>query len=250
MPRFKLLIEYDGSPFVGWQRQANGVSVQGELERAFQAFTGVFAPVSGAGRTDAGVHASGQVAHVDLQRAWVPDKLRAALNFHLRPSPIAVLDVEPVRDGFDARFSAVQRHYIYTILNRRAPAAITRNAVWHVARRLDVEAMHEAAQALVGKHDFTTFRASECQANSPVRTMERLAVVRRGDLVEIQASARSFLHHQMRSITGSLEHVGAGKWRVEDLRAALVSKDRARCGTVAPPQGLCLVRVDYEKRDG
>ncbi|MDB5571232.1 MAG: tRNA pseudouridine(38-40) synthase TruA [Hyphomicrobiales bacterium] len=245
MPRFKLTIEYDGGPFVGWQRQANGVSVQGELERAVLACTGSPALVAGAGRTDAGVHATGQVAHIDLERAWDPDKLRGALNFHLRPSPIAVLEIDRAADDFDARFSAVQRHYVYAILNRRAPAALTRNAVWHVARRLDADAMHAAAQALIGKHDFTTFRASECQAASPVRTMEKLAVVRTGDLVEIHASARSFLHHQMRSITGSLEHVGSGKWRAEDLRAALASRDRARCGTVAPPQGLRLVRVDY-----
>lgn len=245
MPRYKLLIEYDGSPYVGWQRQANGASVQAALESAVQAFAGEFATVNGAGRTDAGVHATGQVAHIDLTRDWRTDVVRDAMNAHLKPRPVAVLAVERVAEDFDARFSAVKRHYVYRILNRRAPAALQQNHVWHVARALDAEAMHEAAQILVGRHDFSTFRASECQANSPIRTMERLEVVRTGDLIEIFASARSFLHHQVRSITGSLEHVGSGKWRADDLRAALEARDRARCGMVAPPQGLFLIRVDY-----
>lgn len=245
MPRYKLLIEYDGSPFVGWQRQANGQSVQQALEFALQRFASESAIIVGAGRTDAGVHASGQVAHVDLGYNWRCDEIRDAMNFHLRPHPISVLRVEAVSDDFQARFSAIRRHYIYRILNRRAPGALQRNCVWHIARALNADAMHEAAQRLLGYHDFSTFRASECQANSPLRTLERLDVVRSGDIIEIHASARSFLHHQVRSMAGSLEHVGSGKWRVEDLAAALEAKDRRRCGTVAPPTGLCLTQVDY-----
>jgi tRNA pseudouridine38-40 synthase len=245
MPRYKLLIEYDGAPFVGWQRQTNGLSVQEALETSLQRFVGEAPVVNGAGRTDAGVHASGQVAHIDLAQEWRTDEIRDAMNFHLRPHPVAVLRVEPVSDEFQARFSAIRRHYIYRILNRRAPAALDRHTVWHIARALDARKMHEAAQLLLGQHDFSTFRASECQANSPIRTLERLDVVRTGDLIEIHASARSFLHHQVRSIAGSLEHVGSGKWSVDDLVAALEAKDRRRCGTVAPPTGLCLTQVDY-----
>jgi len=246
MPRFALIIEYDGAPFVGWQRQANGVSVQQRLEEAAAAINGgARAIVHGAGRTDAGVHALGQVAHVDLARDWREDCLRAALNAHLRPDPIAVLSARRVMETFEARFSAIRRHYRYVIDNRRAPLALAAGRAWHVKRPLDAQAMHEAAQALVGRHDFTTFRASECQANSPVRTLERLDVRRDGDRIEIETSARTFLHNQVRSIAGSLEHVGSGKWRAEDLVAALQAKDRARCGQVAPPHGLYLVAVDY-----
>lgn len=245
MPRYKLTIEYDGSPFVGWQRQANGLSVQQALETAIQAFASEFAVVHGAGRTDAGVHASGQVAHIDLSREWRADKIRDAMNYHLRPHPVAVLRAEPVAADFEARFSAIRRHYVYRILNRRAPGALQRNIVWHVARDLDAQRMHAAAQQLVGRHDFTTFRAAECQAASPVRTLERLDVTRNGDMIEIYASARSFLHHQVRSMAGSLEHVGSGKWSVADLAEALRACDRRRCGMVAPPTGLCLTQVDY-----
>lgn len=245
MPRYKLTIEYDGAPFVGWQRQINGLSVQEVLETAVAAFASERATVHGAGRTDAGVHASGQVAHLDLSRDWRCDTVRDAMNAHMRPHPVAVVAVETAAEDFEARFSATRRHYVYRILNRRAPAAIERNRVWHVARRLDAAAMHEAAQLLVGRHDFSTFRAAECQANSPVRTLDRLDVVREGEMIEIHASALSFLHHQVRSFAGSLEHVGSGKWSAQDLRAALEARDRARCGTVAPPQGLCLTRVDY-----
>jgi tRNA pseudouridine38-40 synthase len=245
MPRYKLTIEYDGAPFVGWQRQANGMSVQQALETAVQRFASEFAVVHGAGRTDAGVHATGQVAHIDLSREWRPDKIRDAMNHHLKPHPVAVLRAEAVADDFQARFSAFRRHYVYRILNRRAPGALQRNIVWHVARALDVERMREGAQRLLGRHDFTTFRAAECQANSPVRTLERLDVVRLGDVIEIHASARSFLHHQVRSMAGSLEHVGSGKWTVDDLAAALEARDRRRCGMVAPPTGLCLTQVDY-----
>lgn len=246
MPRYKLIIEYDGAPFVGWQRQANGMSVQEALETALARFSGERPAVNGAGRTDAGVHATGQVAHIDLARAWSVDELRDAMNFHLRPHPIAVLRAEPAAADFEARFSAIRRHYVYRILNRRAPAVLVRNHVWHIARALDAQRMHEGAQRLLGKHDFSTFRASECQANSPVRTLERLDVVRTGDMIEIHASARSFLHHQVRSLAGSLEHVGSGKWTPDDLADALASRDRRRCGTVAPPTGLCLTQVDYD----
>jgi len=245
MPRYALTIEYDGRPFVGWQRQANGMSVQQRLEEAVFAIDGEPRVVHGAGRTDAGVHALGQVAHVDLKREWREDRLRDAINAHLLPDPIAVLSARGVGDDFQARFSARARHYRYLIDNRRAPLALDFGRAWHVKRALDADAMHEAAQALVGKFDFSTFRAAECQAKSPMRTIDRLAVQRAGERIEILASAPSFLHHQVRSIAGSLEHVGSGKWRVEDLRLALEARDRARCGQVAPPHGLYLIGVDY-----
>lgn len=245
MPRFKLTIEYDGGPFVGWQRQANGLSVQEALEEALFAMSGERAVVHGAGRTDAGVHARGQVAHVILLRDWPTDKIRDALNALVRPHPISVIEAQKVGDDFEARFSALRRHYLYIIDNRRAPPALERHRVWHVARALDARAMHEAAQKLVGKHDFTTFRAAECQASSPVRTLEALDVTRTDDRIEIQAKARSFLHNQVRSLVGSLVHVGAGQWTANDLRAALDARNRARCGVVAPPHGLYLIQVDY-----
>jgi tRNA pseudouridine38-40 synthase len=245
MPRYKLTIEYDGRPFVGWQKQANGLAVQEAIETAIAGLTGAPASVQAAGRTDAGVHAKGQVAHVDLVRAWRGDRLRDALNAHLRLFPIAIVDAAPVDDAFEARFSATKRHYLYKILNRRAPPVHERGFVWHIARKLDAAAMHEAAQLLLGKHDFTTFRAAECQANSPMRTLDVLDVARVGDTIEIRASALSFLHHQVRSLTGSLEHVGSGRWRAADLRAALDSRDRSRCGAVAPACGLYLMQVDY-----
>jgi tRNA pseudouridine38-40 synthase len=245
MPRYALTIEYDGGPFVGWQRQANGLSVQQRLEEAVAAINGARAIVHGAGRTDAGVHALGQVAHIDMARVWRADKLRDALNAHLKPAPVAVIAARAVGDDFEARFSAIRRHYRYIIDNRRAPLALTLGRAWHVKWPLNAEAMHAAAQHLVGRHDFTTFRASECQANSPVRTLERLDVRRIGARIEIEVSARSFLHNQVRSMAGSLEHVGSGKWRAEDLADALAAKDRTRCGQVAPPQGLYLVAVDY-----
>ncbi len=245
MPRFKLIIEYDGTPFVGWQVQDKGVSVQGAIAAAVTAFSGETVPVQGAGRTDAGVHALGQVAHVDLSKDWNVDNVRDALNFHLRPQPIAVLAAERVAEDFDARFSATKRHYLYRIANRRADLALEVTRAWRVGRPLDAEAMHAAAQSLVGKHDFTTFRATECQAKSPVKTLDRLDVARNGEELHVTAVARSFLHHQVRSIVGSLVHVGEGKWRGDDLTAALVARDRARCGQVAPPQGLYLVRVEY-----
>ena len=212
MPRYKLTIEYDGTPFVGWQAQDNGTSVQGVLIDAVAAFTGERAAVQGAGRTDAGVHALGQVAHVDLAKDWDVDTVRDALNAHLRPHPVAVLAAKQVADTFDARFSAIKRHYLYRIVNRRADLTLDQHRAWRVPRPLDANAMHDAAQRLVGKHDFTTFRAAECQAKSPVKTLDRLDVARDGDEVRVTASARSFLHHQVRSMVGSLVHVGEGKW--------------------------------------
>ena len=245
MPRYKLTIEYDGTPFVGWQVQDNGPSVQGVLTEAIAAFTGERVVVAGAGRTDAGVHALGQVAHVDLTKDWDGDTVRDAVNFHLRPRPIAVLTAEQVAENFDARFSATKRHYFYRIVNRRADLALDQNRAWRVPRPLDADAMHAAAQKLVGRHDFTTFRAAECQAKSPVKTLDQLDVKRDGDEVCISAAARSFLHNQVRSMVGSLVQVGEGKWSTEDLAAALAARDRTRCGQVAPPQGLYLVRVEY-----
>jgi tRNA pseudouridine38-40 synthase len=245
MPRYKLTIEYDGTPFVGWQVQDNRVSVQGVITEAIAAFTGEHVTLQGAGRTDAGVHALGQVAHVDLAKDWDVDTVRDAINFHLRPRPVAVLVAESAADTFEARFSAIKRHYRYRIINRRSDLALEQNRAWRVPRPLDCAAMHTAAQKLVGRHDFTTFRATECQAKSPVKTLDQLDVARDGDEVRITASARSFLHHQVRSMVGSLVHVGEGKWSADDLGAALTARDRAACGQVAPPHGLYLVRVEY-----
>jgi tRNA pseudouridine38-40 synthase len=245
MPRFKLTLEYDGTPFVGWQRQTNGLSVQEVIETAIEALCGERARIRGAGRTDTGVHALGQVAHADLSKDWRTDVLRDGLNAHMRPQPVAILSAEQVPGTFDARFSAKRRHYLYRIVNRRAPLTVERGHVWLVKRKLDSAAMQEAASVLLGAHDFSTFRASQCQAESPVRTLERLDVVRKGEEIHVLASARSFLHSQVRSIVGSLEHVGSGKWSVADMRAALEARDRCRCGMVAPPEGLYLAGVDY-----
>jgi tRNA pseudouridine38-40 synthase len=245
MPRYKLTIEYDGAPFSGWQIQPDGLTVQGVLIAAIEALTGEKTPVQGAGRTDAGVHARGQVAHVDLAREWQTDTIRDALNAHLRPHPVAVLAAEPVADGFNARTSAVQRHYLYRIVNRRPDLTLDAGLAWRIARPLDAKAMHDAAQRLTGKHDFTTFRSTECQAASPVKTLERLDVTRERDEILVAASARSFLHSQVRSMVGSLAVVGEGRWSAGDLAAALEARDRAACGQVAPPDGLYLMRVDY-----
>jgi tRNA pseudouridine38-40 synthase len=245
MPRYKLTIEYDGGPFVGWQRQANGRSVQQAIEEAAAAFCGESTAVKGAGRTDSGVHALGQVAHLDLARSWPGDTVRDALNAHLKAEPIAILSAESVADDFDARFSAVARHYRYRIGQRRAPPALDRDRVWWVAVPLDADAMHTAAQALVGQHDFTTFRSSECQSRSPVKTLDRLSVDRQGPEVIVEASARSFLHNQVRSMVGALKKVGEGKWPVDAVAEALAARDRSRSGPVAPPEGLYLVAVDY-----
>ena len=245
MPRFKLTIEYDGTPFAGWQWQDDAPTVQRALTDAIAAFCGHPVKVAGAGRTDAGVHAFGQVAHVDLEKDWRVDRVRDAINAYLRPHPVAVLSAEKMPDGFDARFSAKKRHYLYRIANRRPDLALERSRAWRVPRRLNVEAMHEAAQRLIGKHDFTTFRSTECQAKSPVKTLDTLDVTRDGEDVHIKTSARSFLHNQVRSMVGSLALVGDGKWSAGDLAAALAARNRAACGPVAPPEGLYLVSVDY-----
>jgi tRNA pseudouridine38-40 synthase len=245
MPRYKLTIEYDGTLFAGWQFQADRDTVQGVLQTALTALCGHPVKAAGAGRTDAGVHALAQVAHVDLEKDWRVDRLRDAVNAHLRPHAVAVLSAEKAAVGFDARFSAKKRHYLYRIANRRPDLALDRLRAWRVPRKLDVEAMHDAAQRLVGKHDFTTFRSTECQAKSPVKTLDRLDVSRKDDEVIVTTSARSFLHNQVRSMVGSLALVGDGKWSAQDLAAALASRDRAACGPVAPPEGLYLVRVDY-----
>jgi tRNA pseudouridine38-40 synthase len=245
MPRFKFIIEYDGAPFVGWQRQENGLSVQEALEGALFAMTGERVVAHGAGRTDAGVHALGQVAHVDLERAWDPFRLGEGLNALLKPHPVAIVGAESVGADFDARRSATARHYRYRIMNRRAPLTLERGRGWRVKPALDAAAMHEAAQALVGRHDFSTFRDSQCQAKSPIRTLDQLDVMRDGDEVLIEASALSFLHRQVRSMVGSLVEVGAGRSSRGNLKAALEAADRSRCGQVAPPFGLYLVRVDY-----
>jgi len=248
MPRYRITIEYDGTPFVGWQIQAEGRSVQGCLAKAIHRFTGETTGVRGAGRTDAGVHARGQVAHFDLARDWDPYKVREALNFHLKPDPIAVLDAEIVADDFDARFSATGRGYLFRILSRQAPPALERNRVWWVRQRLDTDAMAEAASYMLGRHDFTTFRAAGCQAKSPVKTLDRLDVTAVGEEIHIEAEARSFLHHQVRSLAGSLKHVGEGKWTPADMKAALDARDRARCGALAPSRGLYLMSVTYGVR--
>ncbi len=245
MPRYKLTIEYDGGPFVGWQRQNNGRSVQQAIEEAFGRFAHESVTVKAAGRTDAGVHALGQVAHADLSRDWPEDTVADALNAHLRPEPVAILSAQVVAADFDARFSAVRRHYLYRIADRRAPPALDRNRVWWVPAPLDAAAMHAAAQALVGRHDFTTFRNAQCQAKSPEKTLDRLDVSRKGGEIIVRASARSFLHSQVRSMVGTLKKVGEGRWPVAAVGEALAARDRSRSGPVAPAHGLYLLAVDY-----
>jgi tRNA pseudouridine38-40 synthase len=245
MPRYKLTIEYDGGPFNGWQLQPNQPTIQGALEDAVFAMTGARARVHGAGRTDAGVHALGQVAHCDVSQTFVPGRFRDGLNAHLRPHPIGVLSADVVADDFEARFSAVRRHYRYRIVNRRANLAVDVGRAWRVPKPLDVEAMQEAAQRLIGKHDFTTFRDTECQAKLPEKTLDVLDVSRNGEAVDIITNARSYLHSQVRSMVGSLVWVGTGRWSADDLAAALAARDRSACGIVAPPEGLYLVQVDY-----
>ncbi|HEX8416059.1 MAG TPA: tRNA pseudouridine(38-40) synthase TruA [Methylobacterium sp.] len=254
MPRYKLVIEYDGAPFRGWQRQADDPTVQGAVEAAVTRFSGEAAPLTCAGRTDAGVHATHQVAHLDLARDWRTDTVRDALNAHLRPAPVSITRAEIVDPSFDARRSAIRRHYRYRILNRRSPAALTRAQVWHVPWPLDPGLMHAAAQGLLGRHDFTAFRAAECQANSPVRTLERLDVARVpfGAMEEIvvTTAARSFLHHQVRSMVGTLMLAGCGRLSAADVADILASRDRSRCGPMAPAQGLTFVGVDYTETSG
>ena len=245
MPRYKIIIEYDGTPFVGWQRQNNGVSVQGVVEAAIHAFTGESVTITAAGRTDTGVHARGQVANFDLQRAFPTDTVRDAINALVRPHPVVVLAASEVAADFSARFSASKRYYEYRVITRRAPLALDKDRAWWIPQTLDVAAMAEAAKALVGQHDFTTFRAAECQAKSPVKTLDEARVEAHGDSIFFNFSARSFLHSQVRSMVGSLVQVGRGKWTTEDLRKALEARDHAECGPLAPPCGLTLLRVDY-----
>jgi tRNA pseudouridine38-40 synthase len=245
MPRFAVVLEYDGTPFVGWQRQAVGVSVQGVLEDAIAKFSGERVVTRGAGRTDSGVHALGQVAHFDLAKEWLPDRVREALNFHLRPHPVGVIACAAVSENFDARFSALERRYVYRILTRRAPPILERDRVWWLPGGLDADAMAEAARVLVGHHDFTTFRATQCQSPSPVKTLDQFDVERSGDEIRCTVASRSFLHNQVRSMVGSLKHVGEGKWTSADLAKALAARDRTACGTVAPANGLYLATVRY-----
>ena len=246
MPRFKLTVEYDGRPYVGWQRQANGPSIQQALEEAAAAYCNQELTVQGAGRTDSGVHATGQVAHVDIPRDDDADRVRDALNAHLKPQPISVVKAEQVDDDFHARFSATGRRYAFHILCRRAPPALDQGRVWWLARTLNTDAMHAAAQELVGHHDFSSFRAAECQANSPEKTLDRLSVSRDGDLVVVEAAARSFLHHQVRNMVGTLVWVGDGKWSKQDVADALAAKDRTAAGPMAPSDGLYLTGVSYD----
>jgi tRNA pseudouridine38-40 synthase len=245
MPRHKLTLEYDGTPFSGWQRQPDAPSVQQALEEAIARATQETVTLQAAGRTDAGVHALGQVVHFDLEADWETFRLGEALNFHLKPHPVVVVRSEAVASDFEARFSAKRRHYEYRILNRRVRPALETNRVWHVPAPLDAGAMHRAAQPLLGQHDFTTFRAAGCQSSSPVKTLDRMDVSREADHVVIRVSALSFLYHQVRSFAGSLKLVGEGKWAEADMKAALDACDRARCGALAPSCGLYLARVDY-----
>jgi len=250
MPRYALKVEYHGAPFVGWQRQKNLPSVQGAIEAALGRLQPGEHTIAAAGRTDAGVHALGQVAHCDLERDWEPFRLSEALNYHLKPDPVAIVAVARVADDWHARFSAIERQYLFRILMRRAPATHDKGQVWQVSRSLDVAAMQAGAQMLVGRHDFTTFRSVLCQADSPVKTLDELRVVAVngfcGPEVHFHVRARSFLHNQVRSFVGTLEHVGAGSWAPEDVRTALAACNRAACGTVSPPQGLYLARVVYK----
>ena len=245
MARFLLTLEYDGAPFVGWQRQENGVSVQGALEEAVFRFCGERVTAHSAGRTDAGVHALAMPAHIDIEKEVDPFRLCEALNFHLKPAPVAALSATRVSDDFHARFSATRRHYRYRIVNRRAPLTIDAGRAWRVAAPLDAVGMDAAAAVLVGKHDFTTFRASTCQAESPVKTLSTISVARAGDDVLIETSARSFLHHQVRSMAGSLVEVGLGRWSASDFENAFRACDRSRCAQVAPAEGLYFLRADY-----
>ena len=245
MTRFRLTIEYDGGPFMGWQRQAHGPSVQQAIEEAVEAITGETATLHAAGRTDAGVHALAMVAHVDIGRPIAPFRLAEGLNARLRPLPVAILAAAAAADDWHARFSCVGRRYLYRIVNRRAPLALEAGRAWQVAVPLDFGAMHEAAQILVGHHDFTTFRSAHCQSDSPVKTLDRLDVRREGDDILVEAAARSFLHHQVRSMVGCLQLVGRGRWSAADLKAALEARDRAALGLNAPPHGLYFVEAIY-----
>lgn len=245
MPRYRLIVEYDGAEFVGWQRQENGMAVQQVIEEAILRFCGERVTTFAAGRTDAGVHALGQVVHFDLSREAEPDTVRDAINFHLRPAAVAVRTAERAADDFHARFSAVGRAYLYRIANRRAPLVLDRGRAWWVPVPLDVEAMHAAAQGLVGRHDFSSFRAAECQADSPVKTLSAIEVAQDGEEIRVTARARSFLHHQVRNMVGTLKRVGEGKWGAEDVARILAARDRAAAGPTAPACGLYLTEVFY-----
>ncbi len=245
MTRYRLTVEFDGRPFMGWQRQAHGPSVQQAIEEAITAVTGEKAVIHAAGRTDAGVHGRAMVAHADINKAITAFRLGEAINARLRPSPVAILACETVADDWHARFSCIGRRYLYRIVNRRAPLTLEAGLAWQVAAELDARAMHAAAQHLVGRHDFTTFRSAHCQAESPVKTLDRLEVRRNGEVIEIEAAARSFLHHQVRSMVGCLELVGRGRWSGGDLADALEAKDRARLGLNAPPDGLYFMEALY-----
>lgn len=245
MSRWRILVEYDGGPFVGWQRQKNGLAVQAALEDAIRGFSGESVTVTGAGRTDAGVHALGQVAHFDLESTHDADTVRDAVNFHLKPHPVAVLEAASVEDDFHARFSATRREYIYRIKNRRAPLALDAGRAWHVTVALDADAMNDAAGVLCGHHDFSSFRAAQCQADSPEKTLDDITVTRAGDTITLQLGARSFLHNQVRIIMGTLKLVGEGKWNRADVETALAARDRAAAGPTAPPDGLYLAAVHY-----
>jgi tRNA pseudouridine38-40 synthase len=244
--RWRLTIEYDGGPFMGWQRQDHGPSVQQTLEEALERMTGDKAAFTAAGRTDAGVHALAMAAHADVTRPLTAHRLREGLNALVRPQPVAVLDAEPVADDWHARFSCVGRRYLYRIINRRAPPALDSGKVWHIAVPLDVEAMREGAAQLVGRHDFTTFRSAHCQSDSPVKTLDRLEVARVGEEIHVSAAARSFLHHQVRSMVGCLALVGRGQWTPDNMRTALEAADRSALGLNAPPQGLYFVEAVYD----
>lgn len=245
MTHWRLIIEYDGGPFMGWQRQDHGPSVQQALEEALARMTGELPAVHAAGRTDAGVHALAMSAHVEIEKTLTPGRLREGVNALVRPQPISVLSVEKVADDWHARFSCVGRRYLYRILNRRAPPALDRGRVWHVAVPLDTEAMAEGAAFLVGRHDFTTFRSVQCQSDSPVKTLDRLDVSRAGEEIHITAGARSFLHHQVRSMVGCLAMVGRGQWKPSDIKAALDARERSALGFNAPPHGLYFVEAIY-----
>ncbi len=249
MPKYKLILEYFGAPYVGWQRQQNGPSIQAAVELAAERFVGEKVSVCGAGRTDAGVHALGMVAHAGLPKDFTGDVVRDALNFHLKPQPIAVLSAEKVGDDFHARFSCLARTYEYRIVNRRQPLTFDKQRAWRISQPLNADAMHEAAQVLVGRHDFTTFRAAACQSASPVKSLDDISVSRAGEDIYIRCKARSFLHNQVRSFAGTLSEVGRGKWTKRDVKTALEAADRSRCGPVAPPDGLYFLYADYEDRN-
>lgn len=246
MPRYLFILEFDGGPFVGWQRQDNGLSVQGALEEAVFRFCGEHVTAHSAGRTDAGVHALAMPAHLDIEKEADAETVREAINYYLKPAPIAALSVVRVNNDFHTRFSATRRHYRYRIINRRAPLTLDAGRAWRLAPPLNAEAMNDAARALIGKHDFTTFRASTCQATTPIKTLSSISVARAGDEIAVETSARSFLHHQVRSMVGSLVEVGLGRWSGAEFAERFHACDRQRCGQVAPAEGLYFLKADYD----